>query len=92
VYSSGVNDCRFFIVWNHHKACPPYTEVPCSVRADDGTFYDLSPLSGRSTNHLAVTRTGQSSGVYINVCRSVVFNRDAACEVTSGACLRQGDR
>ncbi|XP_059472242.1 cation-independent mannose-6-phosphate receptor isoform X2 [Neocloeon triangulifer] len=92
IFPSGVNDCRYFLVWNHPKACPPYTEVPCTVRMEDGTLYDLSPLSRRSANHIARSRSGQSSGVLINVCRSVVFNRDAACEATSGACLRQGDK
>ncbi|XP_065337957.1 cation-independent mannose-6-phosphate receptor isoform X1 [Cloeon dipterum] len=92
VFASGAGDCNYYLVWNHPRACPPYKEVPCTVQGEDGALYDLSPLSRRSINHMARTRLGNPSGVLLNVCRSVVFNRDANCESTSGACLREGDK
>jgi hypothetical protein len=87
----GQNECRFFMVWNHPKACPPYVEVPCSVRDEDGTLYDLSDLAWRSGNHEAHTN-GKRSGLMLNVCRSVVFGRDSPCEPSAGACLHEGGK
>jgi hypothetical protein len=81
------NNCQFFMVWNHPKACPPYNEISCSVRDELGQLYDLSDLSSRSANREARDRNGRRSGLQLNVCRSVVFGRDSACEPTSGACM-----
>lgn len=80
------------MVWNHPKGCPPYQEVSCTTTDENGQFYDLSELSWHSTNHEARGPDGRRSGLQLNVCRSVIFGRDSACEPHSGACLNVGGK
>ncbi|XP_063243031.1 cation-independent mannose-6-phosphate receptor isoform X2 [Bacillus rossius redtenbacheri] len=80
--------CTFFFVWHSRETCFPSREVDCRATDENGTVYDLSPLSLASSNHVFLHRDAAGRSKFtINVCRSVVVGYGTVCSPGSAVCM-----
>ncbi|XP_047488186.1 cation-independent mannose-6-phosphate receptor-like isoform X1 [Penaeus chinensis] len=78
--------CTYHFTWLTMHACPPFSVVDCSVVTENGTIYDLNELSSSTMNEEYSTSAGNKKFV-LNVCRSVVHNKESRCPYNAGACV-----
>ncbi|XP_077977392.1 cation-independent mannose-6-phosphate receptor-like [Glandiceps talaboti] len=84
------DDCTYTFMWHTIYACPPYDDVECSYRDENGKQYDLTPLAKLSENYMVIPTTSPSHTkeiYYINVCRSLLQKPGLACPYNSASCL-----
>lgn len=75
------------MIWKTHLACGPRNKTNCTV-INNGLHYDLSPLTTYSQNYIILIDNKTSSKIILNVCHTVIFEYNALCQLTSGACLQ----
>lgn len=68
-------DCTYVFEWKTALACPPYTQVECSLTGSDGQQYDLSELQLTDDNYYYADPLSPTRRYIINVCRSLVHQK-----------------
>ncbi|XP_043801990.1 cation-independent mannose-6-phosphate receptor isoform X2 [Apis laboriosa] len=87
IFPNTLKTCNIFMIWKTHLACGPRIKKNCTV-INNGLHYDLSPLISYSQNYIILMDNKTSSKIILNVCHSVIFEYNALCQSTSGACLQ----
>ncbi|XP_041350855.1 cation-independent mannose-6-phosphate receptor-like [Gigantopelta aegis] len=80
------SDCTYQFEWPTNHACPPYKVTDCSIIDKDGKHYDLSQLSRSSDNYEYLIQH-ENKKFIINVCRSLVHQKDQTCPFNAAACM-----
>ena len=65
-------------------ACPPFDEVDCTVRDENGELFDFAPLALSDTNYEVQTK---DTSIVLNVCKSLVHSPSIKCPYKSAVCL-----
>ncbi|KAK2855938.1 hypothetical protein Q5P01_004673 [Channa striata] len=86
------SDCTYIFTWSTALACVPVKPTSCSYNDGHGRSYDLSSLARPSSNW-QVESSDTKNTYYINVCRSLVQQRDSEvkCPFSAASCLKVGD-
>lgn len=91
IFPNTLKTCNIFMIWKTHLACGPRIKKNCTV-INNGLHYDLSPLTTYSQNYIILMDNKTSSKIILNVCHSVIFEYNALCQSTSGACLQNSSQ
>ncbi|WAR08022.1 MPRI-like protein, partial [Mya arenaria] len=76
-------NCKYVFEWPTHRACPPWKAGACAL-SNGGNNYDLFDLTMTNDNYEA--RDGDIKYI-INVCRSVIHQKNALCPYDSAVCM-----
>lgn len=78
-------NCQYVFEWATRHACPPFKAGSCFVQNGDD-LYDLSSLKLLNDNYDYYDSNEQKRYV-INVCRSLIHQKDATCPYNAAACM-----
>lgn len=86
-------ECTLFLIWRTVAACGRRTTQNCTLTDKaTGFHYDLSPLTKYAENYLIPLGNKTAPKIILNVCHSVIFEYDALCQMTDGACLQDPNK
>ncbi|XP_052242423.1 cation-independent mannose-6-phosphate receptor-like [Dreissena polymorpha] len=77
-------NCKYIFEWKTHRACPPWSEGACAITGPDGKNYDLGSLTLDDDNYES---TDGNMRFIINVCRSLILQKDTYCPYDAAACM-----
>lgn len=79
------------MLWKTALACGPRFQTHCTV-VNNGSNYDLSPLTKFSDNYVIHISEMKSSKIVLNVCHSIIRQYGAMCPIKTGACLNDPEK
>ncbi|XP_017885453.1 cation-independent mannose-6-phosphate receptor isoform X2 [Ceratina calcarata] len=85
--------CTLFLIWRTAAACGNRTIQNCTLTDKaTGLHYDLSSLTKYSENYVIPLGDRTAPKIILNVCHSVIFEYNALCQMTNGACLQDPNK